>query len=1189
MSSSRPKKRVRVNQEGGVSQNLISLHDDDYSAIHYREGRLINYGTSIGVAPPARTLHASARTWESVLAWGPEDDQNFALDPDGQWYDEAVEKDVMDEGTQQAKDLPESKKKKKRKRSRVSKRPHIVWKELHRSSYLDEISRLSGRADFRTASKCPDCVSRNVSLAGPPVYRCEECYLPDLVCESCCIRRHKLHPLHLIEKWTDTGFVRVSLKSIGLRVQLNHASLHCSNPIPCHASMLVLHTNGIHDVAFDYCGCDRALPQHIQLVRRRFYPASQLIPKTCASFTLLELLHKLALTTKASTYDFYRALENLTDNSGLRAPRSRYKSLFRIIMQWRHIKLLKWGGRAHDPAGVGATEVGQLALRCPSCPYPGINLPDDWEEAPAHLRFLYMMFICMDANFRLKNQLVSSYSQDPGLGTGWAYMVEREPYEKYVLSQVNDEEISSCVGFQALAQANTKFSQGLRYTGVGGVFCGRSEMVLPQGVGNLQKGERYSNMDYVFAAAIRNYTTYVFTYALSRLALLLVIVSYDVACQWFKNLFVRAKRHWPEELRLPLTTKFIPAIPKLHEPMHQQSGHQVFSLNFLPGVGLSDLECPERVWSAHNALGNSTKTQGPGSRHDVLDDHFGFWNWQKYIGMGRTLARKYKTAVADRNIQNEAHRGLNSGLSESLTNEWEEICVKWEQDEFPKHQKNPYQADGVSITEARAKKELAEEEEKRLAGGGIALHATSASSLISMGLEIEETQRRIQRLVKNEHATTTTRKEGTITEQRNQLTGRIRTWEQVAGIYMPGLLQYQAKVRQEGQTTNANANADSTASVPKHPEDAKLWLPSQLPVAVRSLICVNNLPEIEEKLRTAQCYDALDSLRHILKIKTRLIKFKNKNIRGQREGTRSRAIIDRVHERARGAAAKYRAARSAKYLLSGPGNWENDLKVLADSDIRGYQDPDHLRARQARPGTLEDGQLDSQKAGEHPATAETDAFTLFTQERSRRDGTGETRRTLSWIWILGDKADDPENASDDILRVEWARSRARAARTKEEVSLVREEMRRTLEFLEWKAKWWASQAQRRVVDKVLAEGLQAYAHRQARIQRDLATRFRRLWKNPLADSTTTSAKEDDSDKPTPHDIPLPEKQDDMDTSFATADANRDIDDEDMTGYASRGVDDEDISGDADAGTDEEEETDSEGEGSATYDSDDDDD
>lgn len=47
----------------------------------------------------------------------------------------------------------------------------------------------------------------------------------------------------------------------------------------------------------------------------------------------------------------------------------------------------------------------------------------------------------MDANFRLKNQLVSNYSIDPGLGIGWAYMLPRVPYEEYVLSQADEEDV----------------------------------------------------------------------------------------------------------------------------------------------------------------------------------------------------------------------------------------------------------------------------------------------------------------------------------------------------------------------------------------------------------------------------------------------------------------------------------------------------------------------------------------------------------------------------------------------------------------------------------------------------------------------------------------------------------------------------------------------------------------------------
>lgn len=46
---------------------------------------------------------------------------------------------------------------------------------------------------------------------------------------------------------------------------------------------------------------------------------------------------------------------------------------------------------------------------------------------------------------------------------------------------------------------------------------------------------------------------------------------------------------------------------------------------------------------------------------------------------------------------------------------------------------------------------------------------------------------------------------------------------------------------------------------------------------------------------------------------------------------------------------------------------------------------------------------------------------------------------------------------DANLRVEWAKSWARAAWWGEKVDLLSEEMRCTLAFLQWRADWWRSQ------------------------------------------------------------------------------------------------------------------------------------
>lgn len=190
-------------------------------------------------------------------------------------------------------------------------------------------------------------------------------------------------------------------------------------------------------------------------------------------------------------------------------------------------------------------------------------------------------------------------------------------------------------------------------------------------------------MDYIFASAVKN----------TRNSS--ILVSYDIACQWFINLYKHMEAHWPEDLRIAQTTTLTLAILKLHEPMHQTADHQVYSLNLIPSVGQSDCECPECVWSSHNMLGNSTKTQGPGLQQDILDDHFNFWNWQKYIGLGLTLTQKYKAAIAERNIQVEGNRGFTASLDEAMVTKWEEMCMQWELDPFPKSAKNPYQTDGI--------------------------------------------------------------------------------------------------------------------------------------------------------------------------------------------------------------------------------------------------------------------------------------------------------------------------------------------------------------------------------------------------------------------------------------------------------------------------------------------------------------
>lgn len=86
-----------------------------------------------------------------------------------------------------------------------------------------------------------------------------------------------------------------------------------------------------------------------------------------------------------------------------------------------------------------------------------------------------------------------------------------------------------------------------------------------------------------------------------------------------------------------------------------------------------------------------------------------------------------------------------------------------------------------------------------------------------------------------------------------------------------------------------------------------------------------------------------------------------------------------------------------------------------------------------------------------------------------------------------------------VIRVEWAKTYARAARFKEEVLLVQEEMRRVLEHHIWKGGWWRSQGEGRdEVEGVLKTGERCYAKKQAELWEKLAAKCVKLWKPFLA-------------------------------------------------------------------------------------------
>ncbi|KAF8056695.1 hypothetical protein FPV67DRAFT_1456797 [Lyophyllum atratum] len=147
------------------------------------------------------------------------------------------------------------------------------------------------------------------------------------------------------------------------------------------------------------------------------------------------------------------------------------------------------------------------------------------------------------------------------------------------------------------------------------------------------------------------------------------------------------------------------------------------------------------------------------------------------------------------------------------------------------------------------------------------------------------------------------------------------------------------------------------------------------------------------------------------------------------------------------AAAKYCAARKALGSLAFALKlgWETLFPVLLDGDIRALDEAQasaYMRPTDAHPS--------------------------------------KGRTTISWIWMkIGELEQRQDECLRDDLRIEWCKSKAQADRWREEVLLLREEMRRVSRY----------------DDDVTHDGRWAYANEQAAMLWEMERYFHVLWRH----------------------------------------------------------------------------------------------
>ncbi|KAH0828896.1 hypothetical protein J3R83DRAFT_2296 [Lanmaoa asiatica] len=725
---------------------------------------------------------------------------------------------------------------------------------------------------------------------------CRDCITQELYCQNCLVKAHACNPLHTVKKWNGMFYESVLLKALGLRIQLGHpCGQKCRNPERAFDdTFVVVDTNGIHTVSLDFCGCELAMSHFQQLLRFAWFPATTSRPKTAATFRVLKQFHLVSLESKISVYQYYNTLAKLIDNTGLVEVKDRYESFLRMTREWQHLKMLKRAGRSFVEGGFSTTSEGQCAVLCPACPHPGKNLPQHNHDVPENKQYAHVfvfngiliriyhswltaLFVAIDANFRLKHKKVSKDSMDPSLSKGWAYFVEETSYKSYLSGAANaTQERSTCSGHSAVNMADTKANQGLAATGVGTVDCARHNMKLPNGIGDLQKGEKYINMDYLFFSAMRHNPADILK------------VSYNIACQWSKNLWEQMSMRIPLQMHLQPDTKQVAfSFPNSTYPHTCKHVRPYFHFT-------SSLELVERM-------------ERP--RRESLK------------------LKKLKEAMRWRSEFSEGLQQLEGALAIEHADDlkqWKRLVCEWEADPS---KLNPFERQGDVISMASVRLALAQEEAVELQSGrvNVLLEDCTGSALIGSSLELEEQQRHL----KNERAGlglhATDNQQANLTQQSNTLQRRIDGWVKLQHLFLPFLAGKRAK-----------NTSDMDAIIP--PELFRLQLPSEIgnrfPVDER-------LQDIEWRLRLGQAHDALHSIRSNLRIRSYILKYKDHNLRGQGANTRAQNTVKKINARIDTAAGRYRDAHAALVMLSPllrRTGWNSDLRPLLAEDIRGMSD-----------------------------------------------------------------------------------------------------------------------------------------------------------------------------------------------------------------------------------------------------------
>ncbi|KAG1834638.1 hypothetical protein DFJ58DRAFT_847572 [Suillus subalutaceus] len=333
----------------------------------------------------------------------------------------------------------------------------------------------------------------------------------------------------------------------------------------------------------------------------------------------------------------------------------RYRELMRVARQWWQLKLLKWNGLGHDRRD---PKDGDLALFCPACPQPGINVTIPAEPNDTRPGWLYTRSLVMDGNFKAEHLHPVHLDDEVWLTDGRCFMVARERYQAHLALAKDSAQRSECNNHRAVNQANVS-RQKLEATGIGGCACARHGCFVPNSMVDFQKGERQMNMDYALCNTLGHNTD----------GLRQALTFYDINCQYNKHLWRRVDKSL--HLTIPKGMAITPGIGLWHIHGHQEKCFVRYASNFIPVAAQIDGEIMETLWANLNIISPSARGMSTPHQQECLDYQMNDCNFMKMICMGLFLSRKYKEAKQGLAESSRAFDALNNAAEPEMVNRWE--------------------------------------------------------------------------------------------------------------------------------------------------------------------------------------------------------------------------------------------------------------------------------------------------------------------------------------------------------------------------------------------------------------------------------------------------------------------------------------------------------------------------------------